>query len=464
MAGTAVEKSTFDVQRYSDSQFADWPTDAKWDNVECHRFKPDSTITDGSCTYTLKRLLGRQSYLAHMAALEVKLAMRREDGTAIPASQLVAPVNNVLHSLFSSVRVQIEDVLINPSPENYMYKAYFQHVLGFGMEAQYNHMQASGWYKDSATRFEDTGDRNAGFSQRNKLFRIDRTAGGEYIDGSVTFTGRLITDLQMCTGGIPPGLQMTIDLRYTPHAFRLQSAVPTGNPKPKDEKYRLDITAMTLLMPIGTLNSEVFAMNQRSLKLGKEIKLHYKRASVKVIHVPSGNMDGGADHLFLHALNPSRVVVGLLPTAVFRGDYHKNPYRFARMWGNGEKMAFVEEIQLMLNGKSLDNMTSRSTRSDANSSFYRMCNFMGLLNTPKGNFIGYTEFMSDSYFEVFDLSTSGFSGADYLVPAIKLGGTALNVTFSNSVPEDLTIIVYAEYPSLLTVDKNGLVKMTYLDV
>lgn len=463
MAGIAVEKGTFDAQHYSDSQFADWPTDSRYENVDIQRFKPDSSIDDGSCVFTMKRQLSKNVYMVHECGLEVKVMLKDESGNPPDVDARVAPVNNVLHSLFSSVQVQLEDVHVNPSPDNYMYKAYIQNVLGYGVEAQSNHLQAHGWYKDTTTQFESTGTGNGGFVQRNKLFRLDGAEGGVYTDGAVTFTGRLITDLQMCTGGIPPGVQVTIDLRYTSDAFRLMSKKPTTNPIAKDEKYQLHIKSMTLLMPIGTLNSQVYAAHLRNLKMGKEIRMHYKRASVKLITVSKGDLDGGSDHLFLHALNPSRVVVGFIPSKVFRGDYHRNPFKFARQWGTGADLCFIEQCVLLLNGHALNSLTSPSTRSDCNSAFYRMCHYMGLLMTPRGNHISYEEFRTDNYLEVFDLSTSGFSGEDYSVPAVKLGGTALNVKFSASTPLDLTIVIYAEYPSLIQIDKNGAVKMTYLD-
>ena len=76
--------------------------------------------------------------------------------------------------------------------------------------------------------------------------------------------------------------------------------------------------------------------------------------------------------------------------------------------------------------------------------------------------MNYSDFMIDSWFYIFDLSTNGKSGEDYVVPAVRLGTTALHINFSEPTPEELSIVVYTEMPSMIQISDNGTVKMTYL--
>ena len=457
MSVSAVEAATFDSENLSEGFFEKWPTDARYDHVEVLRFKPDSTITDGQANFHCNRQHGRRLYQPNDAVLEAKVLLSREDGEDIPSTLNVGPVNNVLHSLFSSCRIMLEDVLVNPSPENYQYKAYMMNLLNYGVEAEYSHMATFGWYRDTKGEFDAADNGNQGFADRNALFRRDHSkAFDSYHNEPVTFIGKLITDLQISQPGIPPGIEITVDLKYTPHEFRLMSD------KADPVKYNLDIVSLNLLMPVATLTEEIYTSFHR-LFAKNDVRLHYKRSEVKVIHVAEGRMDGGADHLFVNTLPPSKIVIGIVRTKAFRGDMHKNPFCFQRKWGVGADESYIEDMYLLFNGNRLDQMTSRATRDDATAVYYRFQYFLGMANTPRGNYVSYEDFLNGNYFTIYDLSTSSKADVDYIVPAVRIGNLSLQVQFSRPVPEDLTIIVFSEYPSLLQISQQGKVKMTFLN-
>ena len=56
--------------------------------------------------------------------------------------------NNVLHSIFESVRLTINDMPISVSPNNYPYKAYIANALTYSSVVKGAQLACQGWYSD----------------------------------------------------------------------------------------------------------------------------------------------------------------------------------------------------------------------------------------------------------------------------------------------------------------------------
>jgi len=55
-------------------------------------------------------------------------------------------VNNLVHSLFSTVRLAINDQELHKNPSLYPYKAYLSNLLSYSTNVKTAQLQASGWY------------------------------------------------------------------------------------------------------------------------------------------------------------------------------------------------------------------------------------------------------------------------------------------------------------------------------
>ena len=66
------------------------------------------------------------------------------------------------------------------------------------------------------------------------------------------------------------------------------------------------------------------------------------------------------------------------------------------------------------------------------------------------------------FFAVYDLSTSGRSGTNYVIPSIRVGHLRVKVTFSQGLPIDLTMLVYCEFPATLYLGKTGKVGTSFV--
>ena len=63
---------------------------------------------------------------------------------------------------------------------------------------------------------------------------------------------------------------------------------------------------------------------------------------------------------------------------------------------------------------------------------------------------------------MYDLSTSGKSGTNYVIPSIRIGHLRVRVLFSEALPIDLTMLMYCEFPATLYVGKTGKLGGSYL--
>ena len=208
------------------------------------------------------------------------------------------------------------------------------------------------------------------------------------------------------------------------------------------------------------------------------------------------------DNLFPGAPLPSRLVLAFVKTSSYLGTQASSPFFFQRKFvipppppppppGAGgaaaaaaaaaagavaslvgsvaergvrgdDDHAFIEKISLTLNGEQVDGLEEGvATSISDTANFVRLHLLLGLLTSTTGNNLTYDEFHRGFFFVMYDLSTSANAAADFIIPAIRQGNLHVQVTFSQSIPDELTMLVYAEYPTLVTMDKNRQIRLSY---
>ena len=102
------------------------------------------------------------SYLSVRAKI-----VKSDDGELDPGTDICAPTNNWIHSLFSQVDVHMNGTLVTPSENTYPYKAYIETLLTYDGEAKKSQLSAGMFYKDTAHKM-DSIDGNSGMLVRKK--------------------------------------------------------------------------------------------------------------------------------------------------------------------------------------------------------------------------------------------------------------------------------------------------------
>ncbi len=81
----------------------------------------------------------------------------------------VAPVNNIAHSLWSSMRVTLCNKVISDASPTYAYRSYLETLLGVSVATLKSQATASGFYGDLPKSFDDA-ENNQGEKERKSLF------------------------------------------------------------------------------------------------------------------------------------------------------------------------------------------------------------------------------------------------------------------------------------------------------
>ncbi len=124
-------------------------------------------------------------------------------------------------------------------------------------------------------------------------------------------------------------------------------------------------------------------------------------------------------------------------------------------------ICYLESVQVQLNGESLDGFQAKATKTQDIMNYIRMNHYLGFMSTRTGNALTLTEFHKGMYLLVYDITTSSQAGLQSAVSAVRTGTLQAEFNFSCPTPKELSLLLFAEYSDLITIDKNRMVSMSY---
>ncbi len=481
------------------------PTNRNYESVKMHSFHPVESLTNASqVSFVMPRFLGPNMYVPSGMLLKLEVQLERVPTATNPSKtiapgKVIGPINNTLHSLFKSCRIWLGETLITKNGENYPYKSYLIDLLSYDTDGKYSWLEGQLYIVDvfGPTLDSQTTD-NAGFQARMNFFKNEDESA--FLESPVSIMGRLHTDLASTGPGIIPGLGMKVELTFASSDFVLQKA------KNDQDSYKIVIKNATLFCPVAQLSDDMFRRIERKLQK-EDASFYIQTCEVTNKNIPA-NSSLFCDNLFPGSNLPNKLILCVVPTTNYLGTQTTNPLYFGRKFfqarvaqvaadadhppsGSGSRAGgiripgfgstsslasceeagavrgcdddcFIEKASLTLNGESLDGLDGgfANCREDI-TNFIRLHYFMGYMHSRTGNALTYEEFRNGFFMLFFDLSTSSQSSVDFEVPAVRQGHLHLQLNFSKAVPQELTLIMYAEYSTLLKIDKNRQVKMSY---
>ena len=164
--------------------------------------------------FVLNRFEAANVYQIQNTHLEIQIVIHDKNNSVPAKTVKVAPINNILHSMFESVSLKINDQPITKSASNYPYKAYITNTLTYPSFVKVSQLQTEGFYSDLAGHMGPVTN-NTGFNQRNQIFRKEDKSDTEYKPEGVRFFGRLQIDLIGCQTGLIPGTKVEIEVKIS---------------------------------------------------------------------------------------------------------------------------------------------------------------------------------------------------------------------------------------------------------
>jgi hypothetical protein len=183
--------------------------------------------------------------------LRVKLV--KTDGSDLNSTEqnTVGCVNNLLHSLFSSLIVSLNGKPVTLHETIYHYKAYFEKLLNYGSDSSGTHLVSNLWYLNSSGGLND----NNGYTTRLQYRSNSQT---------VELYGRLHADLFNSDRMLINGVDMNIKLTRTSEAIYLLGAFDDTKVRIKIMDANLFLTQVELKPPLLLAHANILAMKRKA--------------------------------------------------------------------------------------------------------------------------------------------------------------------------------------------------------
>lgn len=333
------EANTFPSQSYAQSFFRKLPTDNRFLQRSYVPIPMKSSLKGKTITFVAEKFQAANVYMIQDTCLEVRMVITKANGEMPAKTAVVAPRNNVLHTLFENCRLYLNDILFSTNSSDYHYKSYILSHLTYPLNVKSSLLQANGWWSDAQSLFNDCVS-NDGFVARNNLFRVGGKEDGEYRKSGAEFFGKLHHDLIACESGLPPNISIKFELDKAPASFVLQC------PDTDNEAYEYKITHAAMYIPVAQLSLTVF--NELSNLMARtaegSVAIHYRRLEVRPFLISRGNQDHYFKPLLSDGECPCKVVICFVESDAKSGSYHKNPYEFRRSWKHTQTRQEVEGL------------------------------------------------------------------------------------------------------------------------
>ena len=318
------------------------PVNVAEDRISWHEIRP-SYMSNAEYSSINFSILGNSSQYLKLSDSElyVRITIQKEDGTPykifdeankllpIKERETGTPIDFILHSMWSSVDIKMNNNLVSESGTNYMYKALMETLLSYDENTKKIQLANEGFTGDSGDFTQinpDSPPYNHGLKIRHKWFK-------DFV--TVEFVGPLMADICNQDRLILPGVDVDIKLWPTRDEFRLIT-------HPVGLRCKLLIDEIYLNVCKVNVSPEVMMGHNAALEIADSI-YPFARTDICTFNIAEGNFGMNIEDIWQGEV-PTRLVVGFVKSQAYNGDYHLNPFHFEHF--------DVSDIGFFVNGEA----------------------------------------------------------------------------------------------------------------
>ena len=352
----------------------------------------------------------------------IKVKLRLVDGSGDPVVKdvNVGLVNLPLHAIFSQVDCRLQQTNMGEIGSNYPYKAYMDTLLNTGVNDKVR-LTSQLFEKDTAGYHDDAGVRTGGNT-------------GLYLRGRYTDNGRVLEmegpiemDIFQQNRLIVNGVSLALKFWPSKNAFRLMS-------DDEGSAFKVQILDASLNVCLQYPNNAVLLAHGKLLEEANAV-YPLLQSRMKIASVSKGEYSHSENNLFQGEI-PSQLIVGLVSSAAYEGDYKRSPFNFQSfncnflgLYIDGQSYP-AKPLQPNFAGKNYVEAyrTLKAFRHDVD--------------------ISYLEYGGG--FALFALNIE--DNIDF--NSKRRGDCRLEIRFGKALPESVTVIVYGKFPRIVHVDQS----------
>ena len=368
--------------------------------------------------------------------VQCKIINQKGDNLSTTAADVkVAPSNNLLHTLFRSMTIQINGKEIEHEA-NYAYKAYLATTLNYGKEAKDTHLRSSYWIND------DMGEEHTSTLSASQKTKIAARAGKLVGSKTLDMIGRLNSPLFNQPRYLIPGLNILLRLQPSTPDFVLQMT------EEEDKSYSIKITKIELLVRKIRVHPSISTSHSALLSQGKKVQYPVNQTETQFFTISPGRQSERI-HILQNKQEAKIVIVGLLSHTAKNGSYVHSPFKFENF--------NVSSINLTVNGH---NVLNNPLQLGFNNNIYVRAyhNLQSVCDKTfmnEGNNVSLEEFKKSICLFAFDNTPDQCHGEG--VHLIRHSTTTLDLTFRTALTETVSVLVYTEFDDLIEIDKTRVV-------
>jgi hypothetical protein len=372
--------------------------------------------------------------------LYLKLRIVRTDGGQIQnidtTNDLVGPINMIASTFFKTVKLYIGGKLISDSNDLYAYRAIIETELNFNAESRKaGHLKVAMYAQDlPPNHLEDR--QNTGWDERRQWFNHSR---------DVEMMVPIHTDLFHCEKLLPTNTNVVLELVRNDDDFCLKNYEVAPVAPAVLRTYEIRVSELKWFVRHLDLNKSAhFGIENTLIRFPAKYAL--RRVEMARISVATG-ADTTPHHTLFHGQIPRRMVFGCVTRAALNGHRTQNPFRF-QPFG-------IKEVTVTAGGVTFnrDPLRTNFEQEQYLRAYLQLLDAMGF-GQPENKSCGITPqlYKAGMALFAFDLTPNETDGFHFELA--RQGSTTLEVLFDPALTVPIEIIVYAEFDSLLRIDRN----------
>ncbi len=333
-----------------------------------------------------------------------------------------APANYIVASAFEAVKVHVHETEVTSKDSLYPYQAYLETLLSYGSDFKKGQAEAGGFFrvKNEANTDDD------GWVSRKTLCNASKT---------FEVVGRPHGEIFNQTRYMMPGMDIRIQFNKSAHKFALECyGSGKENIQLKILEAKLYVRKLTLLPSIQLAHMMTW----------KDTPVNYPgtKVSMKSYSLPIGTFTHTNESL-LKGLVPQRLIVGIIPTDNYQGNYGKNPFLFAN---NG-----LQQIIITCNSEQTTQHVINVDKDEDRvlDGFISLFDAMGITYCDAGLDMRVNEYKNGKTLYGFDLRDMNEGHA---IP--RHGNVSIYLKFKKTTTASMTVIIYPEYPSNMYINND----------
>ena len=421
--------------------------DGVWDIIEASK-----TINENS-VITFEIPGSNDSYIDLSATemhFDVQIVNSRGEQYA-KGTKSVAPVNNLIHSMFRQVQIKLGNARIETTNNNYPYRAYLENLLLYGKEYKNTILRTAGWIKDSGD-FDLLGQREATLAVPKKEITVgsNTVTLNEHVPEIKSNPGFVKRHNMFSERNIVQLVdQLHCDIcnvnRYMINNIGITFEFTKANPEfylmgDDAADYRIKYVRAYLRIRRCIISPQVMLAHAMALEK-TTAKYPLKRVIVNDFAVDNGVSSFRLDRIVNGTL-PTRLVIGFVDNMASDGSLKHNPFNFQNIQ--------IRTINVVYASVSRPYSKSLDMDFGQNKNYLEGYNtiFKNVRNAP--NDITYEDYGSGNTLFAFDFTPDLCSADHYSL--LRTGTLNVEVFLSTSTTAAMKAICYLEFDNILMID------------